>query len=91
MTTMIEPLLTVAGGCAMAGATFALRVHGRQMLHQRIFAVLISVIVTVSLFSMIPWGAVAVAAVAPILVTWIFVGALALLIAVRLYRELRRS
>jgi hypothetical protein len=64
---------------------------GRQMLHQRIFAVLISVTVTVSLFSMIAWGAVAVTAVAPILVTWIFVGALALLFAVRLYRELRRS
>jgi hypothetical protein len=46
MKTMIEPLLT-AGGCSMAGATFALWAHGRQMLHQRIFALLISVTVTV--------------------------------------------
>ena len=90
MTTMIEPLLT-AGGCAMAGATFALWAHGRQMLHQRIFALLISVTVTVSLFSMIGWTAVAVAAVAPIFVTWVFVSMLALLFAVRLYSELRRS
>jgi hypothetical protein len=59
MTTMIELLLT-AGGCAMAGATFALWAHGRQMLNQRIFALLISGTVTVSLFSMIGWTAVAV-------------------------------
>lgn len=75
----------------MAGATFALWAHGRQMLHQRIFAPLISVTVTVSLFSMIGWTAVAVAAVAPIFVTCVFVSMLASLFAVRLYSELRRS
>jgi len=53
--------------------------------------VLVSITVTVSLFSMIAWAAVAVAAAAPICVTWTFVGTLALLFAVRLYRELRRS
>jgi hypothetical protein len=40
MTTMIGPLLT-AGRCAMVGAMFALWAHGRQMLHQQIFAQLI--------------------------------------------------
>ena len=88
---MIEPLLTVAGGCAMTGATLALWVHDRRISLQQIFAVLVSITVTVSLFSMIAWAAVAVAAVAPICVTWTFVGTLALLFAVRLYRELRRS
>ena len=73
MTTMIETLLTVAGGCAMTGATLALWVHDRRISHQRIFAVLVSITVTVSLFSMIAWAAVAVVAVAPICVTWTFV------------------
>ena len=89
--TMIELLLTVASGCAIACAALALCVHGRQMLHQRIFAVLVSVAITVMVFSMIAWGALAVAAEAPVLMTWAFVGMLALLFAVRLYRELRRS
>jgi hypothetical protein len=44
--------------------------------------------VTVSLFSMIGWTAVAVA---PIFVTCVFVSMLASLFAVRLYSELRRS
>jgi hypothetical protein len=63
----------------------------KQMLHKRIFAVLVSVTATVSLFSMIGWTVVAVAAVAPVLITWAFVGAPALLFGFRLYRELRRS
>jgi hypothetical protein len=88
-TTMVEPLLTVAASSAMTGAALALWMHGRQMLHKRIFAVLVSVTATVSLFSMIGWTAVAVATVAPVLITWAFVGTLALLFGFRLYRELR--
>jgi len=38
------------------------------------------------LFSLIAWAA---AAVVPLLSTWVFVGTLALLFALRLYRELR--
>ena len=87
-TTMVEPLLTV---CAMSGAALALWMQRMQMLDKRIFAVLVSVTATVSLFSMIGWTAVAVTAVAPILITWAFVGTLALLFAVRLYRQLCRS
>jgi hypothetical protein len=53
--------------------------------------VLVSVSVTVSVFSMIGWAAVTVVAVAPIFVAWAFFGTLALLFAVCLYRELCRS
>src|SRR5215469_6291052 len=44
--------------------------------------------VTVILFSLIAWAAT-VMTVAPLLLTWGFVGALALMFALRLYRELR--
>ena len=82
-------LLMVAGGMGMVSATSALWMQGRRMLHQRIFALLVSFTVTVILFSMIAWAAAAIAVVAPLLLTWVFVGMLALLFALRLYRELR--
>jgi hypothetical protein len=82
-------LLMVAGGMGIVSATTALWTHGRQMLHQRVFALLVSFTVTVILFSVIAWAAAAIAAMAPRLLIWAFVGTLALLFALRLYRELR--
>ena len=82
-------LLMVAGVMGTVSATTALWVHGRRMLHQRIFALLISFAVTAILFSLIAWAAAAIVAVAPLLLTWVLVASLALLFAVRLYRELR--
>jgi hypothetical protein len=41
------------------------------------------------LFSLIAWAAVAIATIAPLMLTWAFVATLALLFALRLYRELR--
>ena len=79
----------VAGGMSIVSATTALWMNGRQMLHQRVFALLVSFTVTVILFSMIAWAAVLLVAVAPLPVTCAFVGTLALLFAFRLYRELR--
>jgi len=82
-------LLMVAGGMGFVTATTALWMHGRRMLDQRLFALLVSFTVTLILFSLIAWAAAAIAAIAPLLSTWVFVAALALLFALRLYRELR--
>jgi hypothetical protein len=82
-------LLMVAGGMGVISATTALWMQGRRMLHHRVFALLVSFTVTLILFSLIAWAAAAIAAIAPLLLTWVFVATLALLFALRLYRELR--
>ena len=82
-------LLMVAGGMGILSATTALWMQGRRMLHHRVFALVVSFTVTLILFSLIAWAAAAIAVIAPLLLTWILVGALALLFALRLYRELR--
>jgi hypothetical protein len=82
-------LLMVAGAMSIFSATTALWIHGRRMLHQRIFALLVSFAVTLILFSLIAWAAAAIVAIAPLPLTWVFVATLALLFALRLYRELR--
>ena len=82
-------LLMLAGGMGIASATTALCMQGRRMLHQRVFALLVSFTVTLILFSLIAWAVAAIAAIAPLSLTWVFVGMLALLFALRLYRELR--
>jgi hypothetical protein len=82
-------LLMIAGAMGVVSATTALWMHGRSMLHQRIFALLVSFAITVILFSLVAWAAAAIVAIAPLWLTWVFVGTLALLFALRLYRELR--
>jgi hypothetical protein len=82
-------LLMLAGGMGIASATAALWMQGRRMVHQRIFAALVSIAVTVILFSVVAWAAAAIRADAWVPVTWVFVSTLALLFALRLYRELR--
>jgi hypothetical protein len=82
-------LLMVAGGMGVISATTALWMQGRQMLHHRAFALLVSFTVTLILFSLIAWAAAAIAAIATLSLTWVFVATLALLFALRLYRELR--
>jgi len=82
-------LLMVAGGMGIVSATTTLWMQGRQMLHHRAFALLVSFTITLILFSLIAWAAAAIAAVAPLLLTWVLIASLALLFAVRLYRELR--
>ena len=79
----------VAGVMGVVSATPALWMHGRRMFHQRVFALLVSFAVTVILFSLIAWAAAVVVAIAPLSLTWVFVGTLALVFALRLYRELR--
>jgi hypothetical protein len=82
-------LLMVAGGMGIVSATTALWMQGRRMLDQRIFALLVSFTITLILFSLVAWAAVAIATIAPLLLTWALFGALALLFAFRLYREVR--
>jgi hypothetical protein len=82
-------LLIIAGTMGVVSATTALWMHGRRMFHQRIFAVLVSFAITVILFSLVAWAAAAIVAFAPLSLTCVFVGTLALLFALRLYRELR--
>ena len=79
----------VAGGMGIVSATTTLWMQGRQMLHHRAFALLVSFTIPLILFSLIAWAAAAIVAVAPLLLTWVLVASLALLFAVRLYRELR--
>ena len=82
-------LLLVAAAMGLVSATTALWMHGRRMLHQRIFALLVSFAITVILFSLVAWAAANILTIAPLLLTWVFVATLALLFALRLYRELR--
>ena len=82
-------LLMLAGGMGIVSASAALWMQGRQMVHQRMFAALISAAVTVILFSMAAWAAAAIMTGAPLPLIWLLVGVLALPFAQRLYRELR--
>ena len=80
-------LLMLASGVGLVAATAALWVQGWRRADPRFFAGLISIAVTLSLFSVIAWTATAVA---PLPLTRVIVGTLALLFALRLYRELRQ-
>ena len=81
-------MLAFAGVIGFVAATAALWARGRVMIDQRVFAVLVSLAVTVILFSLIGLLA-AVLAIAPRHLTWVFVGAFAVMFALRLYKELR--
>jgi uncharacterized membrane protein HdeD (DUF308 family) len=85
---MLTPLM-VFSAMGIASATTALWMESRPNFHQRIFAVLVSFSVAVSLFCMIAWAAAAIVVTVPLWLTWVFTGTLALLFALRSYRELR--
>jgi cobalamin biosynthesis protein CobD/CbiB len=81
-------LLILASGVGLVAATAALWVQGWRRADHRFFAGLISIAVTLSLFSVVAWAATAIA---PLPLTWVLVGMLAVLFALRLYRELEKS
>jgi hypothetical protein len=83
---MVSNLLILGSGVALVAATAALWVRGRRGVDLRLFAGLISVAVTSILFSVVAWAATAIA---PLSLTWVLVGTLALLFALRLYRQLQ--
>ena len=80
-------LLMLASGVGLAAATAALWVQRWRRADHRFFAGLISIAVTLSLFSIVAWAATALA---PLPLTWVLVGTLALLVALRLYQELQK-
>jgi hypothetical protein len=82
----VPNLLMLASGVGLVAATAALCVKGGRRADHRLFAGLISIAVTLSLFSFVTWAATAIA---PLPSTWVFVAALALPFALRLYRELQ--
>ena len=79
-------LLMLASGVGLVAATAALWVQGWRRADHRFFAGLTSIAVTLSLFSVVAWAATAIA---PLPLTWVLVGTLALLFALRLYRQLQ--
>jgi cobalamin biosynthesis protein CobD/CbiB len=82
----VPNLLMLASGVGLVAATAALWVQGWRRADHRFFAGLISTAVTSSLFSVVAWAATAIA---PLPFTGAVVGTLALLFALRLYRELQ--
>jgi len=86
---MVPNLLMLASGVGVAAATAALWVQRWRRDNHRVFAGLISISVTSTLFSGVAWGATEIGEGAPLPLTWIFVGTLALLFALRLYRQLQ--
>jgi len=79
-------LLMLACCVGFVAATAALWVQGWRQADHRLFAGLISIALTLSLFSVVAWAATAIA---PSPLTWVLVGTLAVLFALRLYRELQ--
>jgi hypothetical protein len=79
-------LLMLASGVGLVAATAGLWVQGQPRADHRFFAGLISIGVTSSLFSVVAWAAISIA---PLPITWVLVDTLALLFALRLYRELQ--
>ena len=80
-------LLLLASGAGLIAATAALCVQAGRRADHRLYAGLVSIAVTLSLFSVVTWAAIAIA---PLPLTGLFVGTLALLFALRLYRELQK-
>jgi cobalamin biosynthesis protein CobD/CbiB len=81
-------LLMLAGGIALLASTAALWLQRRRWSDRRFFAGLVATAVTLSLFSVVIWAATLIASIAPLALIWALVAVLALLFAVRLYREL---
>jgi hypothetical protein len=79
----VPNLLMLASGAGLVAAIATLWVQGWRRADHRFFAALISIAVTLSLFSVVAWAA---NAIAPLPLTRVLVGTLALLFALRLYR-----
>ena len=82
-------LLIAAGGIGVVAAAAALWLESRRRIGRRCFAGLVGLAVALSVFSFLAWAATAITRIAPLPLTWTFVIALAVFIAVRLYRELQ--
>ena len=81
------PMLAASVGVVTASG--ALWLQGRRRIDRRLFAGLVAAAVTLSLCSLIAWAAISIGHIAPLPLIWAFFGGLAVLFALRLYRELR--
>jgi len=85
----VRELLIAAGGVGVVAAAAALWLESSRRIGRRCLAGLVALAVALSVFSFLAWAATGINRIAPLLLTWAFVIALAVLIAVRLYRELQ--
>jgi hypothetical protein len=83
----VHNLLILAGGAGLIAAT-ALWLQTRRV-SRRCFAGLVSIAVTLSLFSVLARTATAIARVAPLALTWVFIATFAVIFGLKLYRELQ--
>ena len=79
------------GAVGVVAATAALWLERRRRIDRRCFAGLLALAIASSAFSVLGSVASAIVRTVPLPVTWAFVIALAVLFAVRLYRELQVS
>ena len=82
-------LLIAAGGVGVMAATATLWLESTCRIGRRCFAGLVALAVTSTLFSFLAWTTTAIPRTTPLPLTCAFVIALAVLFAVRLYRELQ--
>ena len=82
-------LLIAAGGVGVVAAAAALWLESSRRIGRRCFAGLVALAVALSVFSFLAWAATGITRIATLPLTWAFVIAFAVLIAVRLYRELQ--
>jgi hypothetical protein len=85
----MRELLIVAGGVGVAAAAAALWLEAGRRIGRRCFAGLLALAVAATLFSLLASVATGIARIIPSPLIWAFVTALAVLIAMRLYRELQ--
>jgi hypothetical protein len=85
----MSELLIATGVVGLVAAAAALWLESRRRIGRRCFAGLLALAIGSSVFSLLAWGAIAMARIAPLPLTWAFAVALAVLFAVRLYRELQ--
>jgi hypothetical protein len=84
----VSGLLIAAGGIGLVAATAALWLESRGRIGRRSFAGLLALAIGSSIFSLLAWAATAMR-IAPLPLTWAFAVVVALLFALRLYRELQ--
>ena len=85
----MRELLIAAGGVGVAAAAAALWLEGSRRISRRCFAGLVALAVASTLFSLPAWVATGIARITLSPLIWAFFIALAVLIALRLYRELQ--
>jgi hypothetical protein len=82
-------VLIAAGGVGLVAASAALWLESRGRIGRRCFAGLLALAVGSSVISLLAWAATAMARIASLPLSWSIAVALAVLIALRLYRELQ--